>query len=98
MPITAFKKELHALDPAKPLQLVQTRRTRTKERPQTADPLRLERDVRVSHGTILVTYYNAPNAELWRTHDEDFPEKLRQQGIEPRIPWRYDFHLDFRFK
>jgi hypothetical protein len=58
----------------------------------------LEGDIRVSRDTVLVTYYNAPNAELLRTHYEDLPEKLRQQGIEPRIPWLYDFHLDFRFK
>jgi hypothetical protein len=35
---------------------------------------------------------------LLRTHYEDLPEKLRQQGIEPRIPWLYDYLLDFRFK
>jgi hypothetical protein len=58
----------------------------------------LEGDIRVSRDTVLVTYYNAPNAELLRTHYEDLPEKLRQQGIEPRIPWLYDFLLDFRFK
>jgi hypothetical protein len=58
----------------------------------------LEGDIRVSHDTVLITYSNAPNAELLRTHYEDLPEKLRQQGIEPRIPWLYDYLLDFRFK
>ena len=58
----------------------------------------LEGDIRVNKDTILVTYYNAPNADLLRTHYENLPEKLRQQGISPQIPWLYDFNLDFRFK
>ena len=41
--------------------------------------------------------YNASNAELLRTHSEDFAEKVRQQSIDPRIPWLYVFHLEFRF-
>ena len=49
------------------------------------------------HETVLATYYNASNAELLRTHSEDFAEKVRQQSIDPRIPWLYVFHLEFRF-
>jgi len=26
------------------------------------------------------------------------PEKLSSEGINPTIPWLYDFKLDFRFK
>ncbi|MCX6878781.1 MAG: hypothetical protein NTW21_33965 [Verrucomicrobia bacterium] len=37
----------------------------------------LEGDIRVSRDTVLVTYYNAPNAELLRAHYENLPEKLR---------------------
>ncbi len=58
----------------------------------------LEGDVRVRKDTILVTYYNAPNADLLRSHYQDLPQKLRQQGINPKIPWLYNFQLDFRFK
>ena len=57
----------------------------------------LEGDIRVSKDTVLVTYYDAPNAELLRSHYENLPAKLRQQGIDPRIPWLYNFLLDFRF-
>jgi len=57
----------------------------------------LEGDIRVSKDTVLVTYYDAPNAELLRNHYENLPAKLRQQGIDPRIPWLYNFLLDFRF-
>lgn len=58
----------------------------------------LEGDVRVHQDTILVTYYNAPNAELLRHHYEGLPKKLEAQGVDPHVPWLYDFKLDFRFK
>ena len=58
----------------------------------------LEGDVRVQEDTILVTYYNAPNAALLQDHYEDLPEKLQAQNIDPRVPWLYNFKLDFRFK
>ncbi|MCH7930474.1 MAG: hypothetical protein IIA01_08235, partial [Proteobacteria bacterium] len=58
----------------------------------------LDGDVRVSGETITVTYYNAPNAERLRQHYENLPDKLHSENIDPRIPWLYDFKLDFRFK
>lgn len=58
----------------------------------------LEGDIRVHEDTILVTYYNAPNAQLLRQHYEDLPQKLAADGVDPRVPWLYDFKLDFRFK
>jgi hypothetical protein len=62
---------------------------------------RLEGDVRVTHGkgdTILVTYYNAPNAEQLRHCYEDLPKKLADEGVNPEIPWLCNFKLDFRFR
>ena len=58
----------------------------------------LEGDVRVHQDTILVTYYNAPNTPLLREHYENLPQKLQTSGIDPRVPWLYNFTLDFRFK
>lgn len=58
----------------------------------------LEGDVRVQDDTILVTYYNAPNAERLRQHYEGTPQKLEAEGVDPRLPWLYNFKLDFRFK
>ena len=58
----------------------------------------LEGDVRVQEDTILVTYYNAPNAEVLRQHYEGLPKKLEAEGVDPRLPWLYNFKLDFRFK
>ena len=57
----------------------------------------LEGDVRVEQDTILITFYNPPNAELLRAHYENLPDKLRQEGVDPHIPWLYNFKLDFRF-
>jgi len=58
----------------------------------------LEGDIRVKHDTIVITYYNAPNADLMKKHYEHLPQKLTSEGVKPTIPWLYDFKLDFRFK
>ena len=50
------------------------------------------------YDTILVTLYNAPDAERLRPHYENLPRILLQQNIDPRVPWLYNFKLDFRFK
>lgn len=57
----------------------------------------LEADVRVKNDTILVTYYNAPNAEQLRHHYQNLPEKLVRENVQPEIPWLYGYKLDFRF-
>ena len=56
----------------------------------------LEGDVRVANNTIMVTYYNAP--EELRTYYEHLPEKLIDKGIEPVVPWLYNYRLDFRLR
>jgi len=58
----------------------------------------LEGDIRVKRDTIMVTYYNAPNADRMKTHYENLPDRLASEGIQPTIPWLYDYKLDFRFK
>ncbi len=58
----------------------------------------LEGDVRVQDDTILVTYYNAPNAALLQEHYHHLPQQLQAQKIDPRVPWLYNFKLDFCFK
>jgi hypothetical protein len=59
---------------------------------------RIDGDVRVSGNTIIVTYYNAPNAERLRTHYEELPKKLIKEGANPEIPWLYNYKLNFRFR
>jgi hypothetical protein len=58
----------------------------------------LEGDLRVHNDTILITYYNAPDAQLWKQQFENLPSRLETEGVDPRIPWLYNFKLDFRFK
>lgn len=58
----------------------------------------LEGDVRVEKQTIVVTLYNPPNAALLQNHYEHLPEKLVREGVNPCIPWLYNFKIDFRFK
>ena len=60
--------------------------------------LGLDGDIRVTHDTVVVTYYNAPNVELLRQHYENLPDKLQQENVDPRIPWLYNYKLDFRFR
>jgi len=55
-------------------------------------------DIRVWTDTIVVTFYNAPNADHLREHYENLPQKLSEENVDPRIPWLYNFKLDFRFK
>jgi hypothetical protein len=59
---------------------------------------RLDGDLRVHKDTIIVTYYNAPNVESLKCHYENLPQKLENEGVDPRIPWLYNFKLDFRFR
>lgn len=59
---------------------------------------RLDGDLRVEKDTIIVTYYSAPNAEPLKYHYENLPEKLQKEGVDPRVPWLYNFKLDFRFR
>jgi Transposase DDE domain len=58
----------------------------------------LEGDIRVENSTIIVTYYNAPEADRLRLLYGDLPAKLAAENIDPRIPWLYDFKLDCRFR
>jgi hypothetical protein len=58
----------------------------------------LDGDLRVTNDTILVTYYNAPNAERLSRLYQNLPQKLEREGVNPRIPWLYDYKLDFRFR
>lgn len=58
----------------------------------------LDGDIRVTHDTIVVTYYNAPHADLLRNQYHGLPSKLEAEKVDPRVPWLYGFKLDFRFK
>lgn len=54
-------------------------------------------DIRAKDDTIIVTFYGAP--KHLNTNDYmGLPDILAREGIDPKIPWLYDFKLDFRFK
>jgi len=58
----------------------------------------MDGDIRVSDNTIIVTLYNAPHPDLMKKHYENLPNILEHENVDPRIPWLYNFKLDFRFR
>ncbi len=60
----------------------------------------IQGDLKVKKDTIIVTMYNIPSQ--WRAtlkaYYENSPHKLKAEGINPKVPWLYDFKVDFRFK
>jgi hypothetical protein len=59
---------------------------------------KLDGDIRVKDDTIVVTCYNLPTEFGLQKHYQNLPVKLENEGINPHIPWLFDFKLDFRFK
>lgn len=53
-------------------------------------------DVRVTADPIVVTSYNAPNADCLRRQYEGLPNKLRPENLNPGVPWLENYQLDFR--
>jgi hypothetical protein len=58
----------------------------------------IDGDIRVEYDTIIVTFYNAPETKTLKNYYENLPKKLESEGINPRVPWLYNFKVDFRFK
>jgi len=58
----------------------------------------MDGDIRVVDDTIVVTCYNAPIEYQRQKHYQNLPKKLAAEGIRPKVPWLFDFKLDFRFK
>ena len=59
---------------------------------------KIDGDIRVIDDTIIVTCYNAPTELNLQRNYQGLPEKLISEGIDPKIPWLYDYKLDFRFR
>jgi hypothetical protein len=59
---------------------------------------KMDGDIRVKDDTIIVTCYNAPKELNLQKNYKGLPAKLTSEGINPKIPWLYDYKLDFRFK
>lgn len=58
----------------------------------------LDGDVRVCEDTIVVTFYGARQLARSRSAFEHLPQRLAAEGVDPRMPWLYNYRLDFRFR
>ena len=58
----------------------------------------IDGDIRVADNTIIVTLYNPPAPDLLKKNFENLPKILEHENVDPRIPWLFDYKLDFRFK
>jgi hypothetical protein len=54
-------------------------------------------DIRARENTIIVTFYGA-SKHIDAKQYMDLPKKLQAEGINPKIPWLFNYKLDFRFK
>ena len=59
---------------------------------------KIDGDIRVEDDTIIITCYNAPDELNLQNNYQNLPARLKSEGINPQIPWLYNFKLDFRFK
>ncbi|MBU2446164.1 MAG: hypothetical protein KJ666_11440 [Bacteroidetes bacterium] len=58
----------------------------------------IEGDLRVIDDTIVVTFYGFPESLNIHNYYQNLTAKLISEGVDPRVPWLYNFKLDFRFK
>ena len=60
--------------------------------------LGLDGNLKVVGDTIKITFYNVPKELNLHQYFSNLPAKLRQQGINPNVPWLYGFKIDFVFR
>jgi hypothetical protein len=58
----------------------------------------MEGDIRVEDDNIIVTYYRDHEKLNLKEQFENLPQILQAEGVNPKIPWLFDFKLNFRFK
>jgi hypothetical protein len=58
----------------------------------------MDGDIRVKDDTIIITYYNAPIDDNFKEQYKNLPRKLEAEGLDSRVPWLYNFKVNFRFK
>jgi len=58
----------------------------------------IDGDIRVKDDTIIVTCYNTPEEFNLHQNYTNLPKRLLSEGVDPKIPWLFDFKLDFKFK
>jgi len=55
-------------------------------------------NIRVKQDTIIVTFYNFPKELGLEKYYKNLSVKLESEGINPKIPWLFDYKIEFRFK
>jgi len=58
----------------------------------------MEGDIRVKDDKIIVTYYKDHEPLLLKDKYQNISQTLENEGVSPKIPWLFDFKLEFRFK
>ena len=58
----------------------------------------LSGDLHVQRDTLVVTLYDAPFDRAVAEPYEHLPDVLAREGVDPRIPWLFNFKLRFRFR
>jgi hypothetical protein len=58
----------------------------------------MEGDIRVKEDKIIVTYYGNHEKLKLKNNYENIENQLIKEGINPKIPWLFDFKLEYRFK
>jgi len=58
----------------------------------------MEGDISIKEDTIVVTYYRDHEPLGLRDHYTNISGQLESKNISPKIPWLFDFKLQFRFK
>lgn len=55
-------------------------------------------DIRVKNEKIIVTLYGVPEKLGLRKYYENLPQILESENINPKVPWLFDYTVDFRFR
>lgn len=58
----------------------------------------MEGDIRVRGDSIIVTYYKDHEILGLREKYKNISRQLENENISPKIPWLFDYKLEFRFK
>jgi len=59
---------------------------------------KIDGSLKVKDDTIIVTCYDVPKELNLHQHYQGLPSKLLSEGINPKVPWLYNYKLDFEFK
>jgi hypothetical protein len=59
---------------------------------------KIDGTINVIDDTIEITCYNVPEEYKLHLFYNDLPQKLTSEGINPQVPWLYNYKIDFKFR